>query len=78
MGEMGLELYERGDCKRREARTRDCLFFQLCLWLLGGGLRRYRVGWGSPSPTEQPATLPDLGRERKLASVQVQRAMEEG
>jgi hypothetical protein len=35
-------------------------------------------GGGSPSPTEQPATLPDLGRDRKLASVQAQRAMEEG
>ncbi len=43
---------------------------------LGGGLRRY--GGGSPSPTEQPATLPDLGRDRKLASVRAQRAMEEG
>jgi hypothetical protein len=32
---------------------------------------------GSPSPTEQPATLPDLGRDSKLASVQAQRAMEE-
>jgi hypothetical protein len=34
-----------------------------------------KVGWGA---TEQPATLPDLGRDRKLASVQAQRAMEEG
>jgi hypothetical protein len=34
--------------------------------------------WGSPSPTKQPATLPDLGRDSKLASVQAQRAMEEG
>jgi hypothetical protein len=42
----------------------------------GGGLRRW--GGGSPSPTEQPTTLPDLGRDRKLASVQAQRAMEEG
>jgi hypothetical protein len=32
----------------------------------------------SPCPTEQSATLPDLGRDRKLASVQAQRAMEEG
>ncbi len=30
------------------------------------------------SPTEQPATLPELGRDRKLASVQAQRAMEAG
>ncbi len=36
------------------------------------------VGWGSPSPTEQPATLPELGRDRKLASVQAQRAMDVG
>jgi hypothetical protein len=43
---------------------------------LGGGIEY--VGWGSPSPTEQPATLPELGRDRKLASVQAQRAMEEG
>ena len=35
-------------------------------------------GGGSPSPTEQPATLPDLGRDRKLASVQAHRAMDEG
>jgi hypothetical protein len=32
----------------------------------------------SPSPTEQPVTLPDLGRDRKLASLASQRAMEEG
>jgi hypothetical protein len=33
------------------------------------------VGGGSPRPTEHPATLPDLGQGRKLASVQHQRAM---
>ncbi len=33
------------------------------------------VGWGVSKPT---ATLPDLGRDRKLASVQAQRAMEDG
>ncbi len=37
-----------------------------------------KVGGESPSPTEQPATLPDLGRDRKLASVQARRAMEGG
>ena len=60
----------------RETRARDCLSFQLCLWLSGGGLRR--EGGGSPSPTEQPATLPDIDLDRKLASVQAQRAMDEG
>jgi hypothetical protein len=29
-------------------------------------------------PSNQAATLPDLGRDRKLASVQAQRSMEEG
>ncbi len=67
---------EGWDCKRREAQTRDCLSFQLCLWLSGGWLRR--SGGGSQSPTEQPASLPDLGRDMKLASMQAQRAKEEG
>jgi hypothetical protein len=35
------------------------------------------VGGLLASPTEQPATLPDLGWDRKLALVQAQRAMEE-
>jgi hypothetical protein len=54
--------WEGCDWMRREARTRDCLALRLCLRLSGGGLRRY--GGGSPSPTEHPATLPDLGRDR--------------
>jgi hypothetical protein len=31
---------EGWDCERREAQIRDCLSFQLYLWLSGGGLRR--------------------------------------
>jgi hypothetical protein len=35
-------------------------------------------GVGFSSPTEKPATLPDLGRDKKLASVEAQRAMVKG
>ena len=38
VGEGGKE--DGCDWRRREARTRDCLSFKLCLRLSGGGLRR--------------------------------------
>ncbi len=40
VGDRGGGTEKGWDCKRREARTRDCLSFQLCLWPSEGGLRR--------------------------------------
>jgi hypothetical protein len=56
------------------------LFVFPTLFVAFWGWLRNKVGWGI-SKTNQAAsntTVPDLGRDRKLASVHAKRAMEEG